>query len=376
MKKLILSSVCLSLVFFSCKKEESNVVQGPEIINKIPEFYSPDLLGRYGKSVPEITFIAGSESKILNPQDLDFNPTRPNELWIINKGTPNTGGSTVMLTAVGKFNQQYDYRQDGNAWHFMSQPSALSFSQNGNWATSHNILDANHQGGTFTGPTLWSSDLNTYARDAGPGTNGSHLDMLHTSPLSMGIESERDNLFWVFDGYNQNIVRYDFAADHGPGNHDHSDGRVHRYTQVSVKRDPLVPSHLVFDENKEWLYIVDGGNQRILRMNVTTGIKLRDLPLVNEPLEEYWEMTGVVVEEFISKSHALQQPSGIEINGNRLFVSDFATGEIVCFSLNAKQELGRISTGKTGITGIKIGEDKKIYFVCSSSNEVLRVDPK
>ena len=78
------------------------------------------------------------------------------------------------------------------------------------------LLDANRQGGTFAGPSLWNSDMNVYAIDPGSDANGdrlngSHLDMLHGSPYSMRIESA----FWVFDGYNGHIAWYNFAADHG-----------------------------------------------------------------------------------------------------------------------------------------------------------------
>lgn len=312
----------------SCKKEKD--IEPITVIekSKVPEFFYDG-----NNLMPKINVIANSDSKINVPQDLDFHPFRPNELWVINKGTENTGGSTVMLTEVGTPQQKFDYRRDGNAWHFMSLPSALSFSKNGNWATSANVLDANHNGGTFTGPTLWSSDLEIYAKDHGPDANGSHLDMLHTSPFTMGIESETENIFWAFDGYNGNIVKFDLAADHGPGQHYHGDGKVHRYTEIKVKREPNIPSHMVLDDNQQWLYIVDGGNQRILRMDIKTGNKLRDLPLINEELAEYWEITELVWEEFIPSSFGLKKPCGIEINENRLFISDYETGEVICFDL-------------------------------------------
>lgn len=369
-KQITYSLFILSIVISSCKKD--NEINPTEDTNKsiVPEFFK----GSNGLS-PEFLEIANSTSQIAIPQDLDFNPIRQNELWIINKGTENTGGSTVMLIEVGTPQQKYDYRRDGNAWHFMSLPSALSFSKNGNWATSANVLDANHSGGTFTGPTLWSSDLDIYAKDHGPGTNGSHLDMLHTSPYSMGIESESENIFWVFDGYNGNIVKYNFAADHGPGQHYHGDGKVHRYTEVKIKREPNVPSHMVLDNNLQWLYIVDGGNKRILRMNIQTGKKLRDLPLVNEELAEYWEMSGTIWEEFIPSSFGLNKPCGIEISENRLFVSDYETGEIICFDLNTKTEISRINTGSKGIMGITLGPDKLLYFVNSIKNNIQKINP-
>jgi hypothetical protein len=69
------------------------------------------------------------------------------------------------------------------------------------------------------------------------GGNGSHLDMLHGSPFSMGIAHEVDNVFWVCDDWNKDIVRYDFVGDHGPGNDDHSDAIVNRYENIGIDAD-------------------------------------------------------------------------------------------------------------------------------------------
>lgn len=361
--------VCGLTVLSSCKREEPSELEiSPSLV---PEFFA-----NASNTAPEIVLIANSSSRVSEPQDLDFHPHRPNELWIINKETASTGGSTVMLTDVGSPNQKFDYRKDGNAWHFMSLPSAIAFSENGNWATTANVLDANHNGGTFTGPTLWSSDLNIYAKNHGPGTNGSHLDMLHASPYSMGIAALFHNIFFVFDGYHGDIVKYNFAADHGPGMHYHGDGKVHRYTEVKVKRDPEVPSHMILDANTEWLYIVDGGNKRILRMNIRSGEKAGNLPLINEELDEYWEMKGVNWEEVVPSSFGLKRPCGIAINKNRLFVSDYETGEIICFNTQTKSEISRINTGQKGIMGIVLNTDNTLYFTNALTSQILKVNPK
>jgi outer membrane protein assembly factor BamB len=360
--------VSITLITQSCKKKEPTELEIAD--SSVPEFFA-----NATNVKPEFVLIADASARIKEPQDIDFNPTRPNELWIINKETAMTGGSTVMLTEVGTPNQKFDYRKDGNAWHFMSLPSAIAFGENGNWATTANVQDANHAGGSFTGPTLWSSNLDIYAKDHGPDKNGSHLDMLHTSPFSMGIAAEIDNIYWVFDGFNGNIVKFNFAADHGPGEHYHGDGKVHRYTEVKVKREPNVPSHMVLDAAKEWLYIVDGGNQRILRMNIKTGRKARDLPLVNEELAEYWEMLTVTWEEFIPSSFGLKKPCGIAIKDNRLFVSDYETGEVICFNIQTKAELARVNTGAKGIMGIALSRENVIYFANSLTNQILKIKP-
>jgi hypothetical protein len=355
------------------KEESSNeVVVAPKLKNDIPEFYKENEITQWGKELPQVKVVANINSRISSPNDLDFNPNRAGELWIVNEGTESTGGSTVMFTGLETNQQTFDLRKDENAWHFMSLPTAVAFSNNGDWAISPGVLDANHQGGTFTGPSLWSSDLSVYAMPSGG--NGSHLDMLHGSPYSMGIASEEENVYWVFDGYNGYLCKYDFGHDHGPGNDDHSDGKIFRYKEVKLKKNKTVPSHLVLDEQKKYLYIVDGGNKRILRVNILTGSKFRNLATTNEPLKEHAEMTGVEWEVFYDQN--LQNPCGIDLNGNRLFVSDFETGEIICIDINTKEEMARFNTGISGIRGIRIDAKNKLWFVSYAENTLNKIEPK
>ncbi|MGH1487653.1 MAG: hypothetical protein ACRBCI_15670 [Cellvibrionaceae bacterium] len=137
-------------------------------------------------------------------------------------------------------------------------------------------------------------------------TLGSHLDMLHESPMCMGIAWQKQNVYWVFDGCggpqfqpnkqiirghgenaslladamagraeeeydrrsckaNGDIVRYDFRVDHGAGFDDHCDGLIERFAIGQVKRVDGVPSHMVMW--KEHLFIADSGNKRIGRLN-------------------------------------------------------------------------------------------------------------
>ena len=63
---------------------------------------------------------------------------------------------------------------------------------------------------------------------------GSHIDMLHESPLGMGIAHDSGNSYWYFDGYYGHLVYYDFKEDHDIGMDDHSDGVVRRYLRHSA----------------------------------------------------------------------------------------------------------------------------------------------
>ena len=304
---------------------------------------------------------------------MDFHPSRENELWILNKGLENTGGSTVTISQAGMGDQKTEWRRDGNAWHFMAHPTALSFSKdNGNWATTAEILDANRQGGAFTGPSLWSSDMDVYARPSGG--NGSHLDMLHESPYSMGIEWDKGNAFWVYDGYNRTICWYDFVDDHGPGQSYHSDGKVHRYTDLVIKRKPGIASHMVLDHESGWLYIADPVNSRILKFNTTTGTKKKDITRSMEPLAENWEMTGADWKVFANTN--LSEPSGIELSDGVLYVTDHSNGEIIAYGADTGYELGRFKTELPGIMGIKADSKGHLWFVSTDSDEIYKLEPQ
>ncbi|MBI3135997.1 MAG: T9SS type A sorting domain-containing protein [Bacteroidetes bacterium] len=345
---------------------QKNVIVGPGI---------PNLVDNYLGIIPEQTVIANGSDGIEIPRDLDFHPTLSNnELWVILKSTEASGGKTVKISDAGEIGQTELVQQDDNAWHFMSLPTGIAFSENGNFATSPGVYDSNHDGGApFTGPALWSSDPAIYAQPSGG--NGSHLDMLHESPYSMGIAHESDNVFWVFDGQNNCVTRYDFGIDHGPGNSDHSDGIVRRYSGMGLSEDPAyeVSSHLVLDKATNWLYIVDTGNDRIVRLDITSGSQTGTFV----PYEGTFESSiygGYTSEVYVSTG--LTQPSGIDIVENRMIVSDYTTGQIMIYDISGSTvvELGQIQTGTPGIMGVKFGPDGKIWYVNAITNEVVRLE--
>jgi len=339
----------------------------------------PNIIDGYLNVTPTITTIASSSEGVATPRDLDFHPVLSNnELWVINKGTENSGGSTVTIFDAGGGTQTEELKQDGNAWHFMSLPTGIAFSsENSNFCTTTGVFDANHQGGAtgFTGPSLWSSDMSIYAEPSGG--NGSHLDMLHESPECQGVAHEIDNVFWVFDGYSSDIVRYDFVDDHGPGNDYHADAIVRRYADVTVTKDPNdhIVSGMVLDKETGWLYIVDHGADRVIRMDINTGSP-GGAPTYTapEPLTEYSTVTGYTVEDVVTTG--LIQPSGIDIIDNRMIVSDHANGDIIIYDITTMPaiELGRVVTGNPGVMGIKIGPEGKIWFVNATNSTVGRID--
>ena len=181
------------------------------------------------------------------------------------------GGSTVTFFDAGSEFQTSEYRKDSYSRHFMNTASALSFDEFGFFANTLECKDANNNvNGLFSGPTLWNSDFSVYANvnQDGP-LLGSHLDMIHQSPYSMGIEhAGQGNIYWVFDAYHSALVRYDFATPHEYGGHDHSDGKVWRYGDINLEREPGVSSHMVLnhdsDSNKKQDSLIQSRNDNLI----------------------------------------------------------------------------------------------------------------
>ena len=328
------------------------------------------------------TLVASSTNSLVSPVDLDFFPnqaTRPFELWILNQGTVSTGGSTVIVSNANKSTRTSKYVKDGNSWHFMSLASAIAFGDS-LWATSADVLDANHQTGRYTGPTLWSSDISIYGIVGNPSSsavNGSHLDMIHQSPYSKGIAFEKDLAYWVLDGYEGNIKRYDFGQPHQPGGSIHSAGLVRVYNDFQFTKHATLPSHIVIDANKKFLYGCDPVGKRIFRVDITTGTDNGPGTKVNtETLVEYQNYTGLVMKDIVTTN--LISPVGIDIYGNRLIVTDIATDEIIIFDIsNNYKEVGRIKlkyTASPDPMGIKVGPDGKIYFADKANKRVYMID--
>ncbi|MEO5585127.1 MAG: T9SS type A sorting domain-containing protein [Flavobacteriales bacterium] len=339
----------------------------------------PNIIDQYLYSTPSFTTVGSSSDQVSAPRDLDFHQDLArNELWVINKGTENSGGSTVTFFDAGGPAMTHQYKQDGNAWHFMSLPTAIAMSDNGNFGISSGVYDANHDGGMpFSGPSLWSSDMSIYAQPSGG--NGSHLDMLHESPYSQGMASETLNRFWVVDGNLGDIVMYDFKNPHVPGGSDHADAVVHRFDAFTITKDPNnnVVSHCVLDHSTDWLYVVDFGGQRVLRLAINSGtVGAPPTFGPHEGMAEYETITGATWEPVITTG--LVQPAGIEVIGDRLLVSDNATGDILVYDLNSAPpftQVGTIATGAPGIMGIKVGPDGRLWYVNTPDNEVVRIDP-
>ncbi len=333
------------------------------------------------------TEIASISDDLNVPRDLEFHPSpsRQNELWIVNRATD----SVTIVHNVGQPNQLSEQRLDSNRNHFMEEVSAIAF---GDWheefdyqfATaqeSRNTYNGQGNPNDFMGPALWPSSLSHFAeenQDSG-GLLGSHIDMLHESPLGVGIAHDSENVYWYNDGYYGELVRYDFQEDHDTGEDDHSDGKVSRYTDISLTRTPGVPGHMEMNHDNGILYIADTGAGRIIWVNtgdpgVKTNIMGDDSQM--EVLAEYSEVTGV---EWGILDSGLSFPSGIALHQGLLFVSQNGNGKITGYNLNDDGKgiihSRTVSTNAGSIMGLETGPSGKLWYVDSQNNQVIRMDP-
>jgi hypothetical protein len=335
-------------------------------------------LDKYLTGPVVLTEIGNSSHQVSQPRDLDFKPGT-NELWVANYGNSQGAGMVIFYNA-GRSNQSSQYRKDTHTGHFKIYPSAIAFGDDGFWANVNEIKSTAGPTSTFMGPALWTSDTAVFARVfqnnwVSGYPLGSHYDMLHQSPFAMGMAHDSALAYWVMDGHNGNICKYDFVMHHGPGYDDHSAGKIWRYTDVPVTRVAQVPSHMVMDKTSKWLYFIDGGSKKIKRMNTKSGAITGTLTVPStapEPLAGYWKVEGAVVEVLDSLS---TQPCSIDYYNDRLVVSDYTTGDIYLYNTSGTFTLlGKIVTGVPGIMGIKIGPDGRIWCVNHTQNKVYRID--
>lgn len=360
MKKSILLSITLMFVF---------------TISEAQVNYLDSYIG----TTPTLTTVATSSNQLNQPRDLDFKPGT-NELWVAQYGD-GMGGTMDIFYNAGLPSQSNQLRHDSHSDHFFYYPPAIAFSNIGEFGAVSEIQNTNASSPTFMGPSLWLADTNIFAKIWQNGwvtgyPLGSHIDMLHQSPFSMGIAWDTLKAYWVMDGWNGNICKYDFVADHGPGYDDHSAGKIYRYSDVTWTRVPLVPSHCVLDHTNHWLYFVDGGSKKIKRMDVNSATFAGNLTVpstANEPLAGYYNYTGAAVETIDSLS---TQPCGIDYYNGRLIVSDYTNGNIYLYDASGASVtiLDTIVTGHPGMMGIKVGPDGHIWCVNNTENKIYRLD--
>jgi len=322
------------------------------------------------------------------PRDLAFNPYRPGELWVVNRGDDGM----VIFSDTGTEDQDSDHIIDPYALHFMEEVSSIAWGPEDRFGTCHeseNTYNGNGPPNDFMGPTLWSADPDVFGETNDEAVDelsdqfgmhtdlGSHLDMLHESPLCMGIAWDEDNVYWVFDGSDGSIVRYDFKSDHGPGFDDHSDGEIGRYVTGDVDRQSNVPSHMELDHETGLLYIADSGNSRIAVLDTASGERGSNLS-VTEPGTEHYEMEDADLSTLVDgDDYNLDHPSGLALHEGILYVSDNDNSNILAFDLDGELlDYLELDVDKDALMGIDFGPDGNLYIVDSEDDELLRISAK
>lgn len=375
-----LATLAISVVLAGCGGGNSPSSGSPtNTADAAPVVRAPQIGdGKPGSVV--LTELLGPSAKLLKPRDLAFNPLRPNELWIVNWGDDSM---VIVMDALAS-TLTSERRKDAAANHFMAKPAGFAFGGNdtsfgkpGTFATcneSRNTYDDKAAPNDFMGPGLWSSDLSVFAM-MNPNGLGSHLDMLHNSPLCVGIAHESANVYWEFSGKTNSIVKYDFVKDNGIGNDEHADGAARRYINGQLKYVEGVVGHLVFNAADSMLYIADTGNGRIAKLDTNSGMIGRKLA-VKEPMAGFNEVDGAVLTDVVPGGGALVKPAGLELQDNLLFVSDNETSKILAYTLEG-EKVNELDTGLPpgSLAGMAFGPDKKLYFVDVIGNRVFRVDP-
>jgi sugar lactone lactonase YvrE len=329
--------------------------------------------GRHTSDAVEITTIIG-EGELREPTDIAFRPDAPNnELWITNRAT----FSMTIVRSPGTAEQMSTRHNALGNTHFMPKPSALAFGAPGFMATIHEI-DEPTQASTpadFMGPTLWPSDPTLFT-----GGHGSHLDMLHNTPNGVGIAWERDNVYWIVDGYHRSITRYDFALDHGPGQEDHSDGIIARCVEGMISYVPGVSAHAELDHETGLLYVADPGSGRVFALDTTSGTRGAEL-FPNYDGGEMYSVDNATLMTVIEGSEVgLVQPSGLAIHDDMIVVSDAASSVIAAFDLETYELLDWISIADVAapgsLRGIDFDAEGRLYVADVSGSRVLRIAPK
>ncbi len=332
-----------------------------------------------------IEVIADSSDQLDTPRDLAFNPDEPDQLWVANSppdSAPLEGGHMVVLhdANTDSPSSQTFHQSMGGSGHFFPSPAAFAFGLPGELATIHETHGETPRtaAGTpdeFMGPVLQATTLGIF--NAG---HTSHLDMLHDSPLGMGIAWDHDRVYWVFDGFHASLTRYDFVepppdVPGGLGGGDHSDGIIWRYLlQDSIKRVAGVPSHMVMDHDTGLLYVADTGNARVAVLDTTTGSQGAQYGGFDQCTQHYYS-GGEFWTHIDTNTVEFEHPSGVELHDGHLWVTDNATSRIYAISLDEAVVVDWLDTGLPAgsLMGITFDAEGRMYLVDALADQVLRV---
>eukprot|EP00462_Mataza_sp_D1_P018932 CAMPEP_0175131170 /NCGR_PEP_ID=MMETSP0087-20121206/6394_1 /TAXON_ID=136419 /ORGANISM="Unknown Unknown, Strain D1" /LENGTH=470 /DNA_ID=CAMNT_0016413431 /DNA_START=21 /DNA_END=1433 /DNA_ORIENTATION=- len=338
----------------------------------------------------EVLATGSSCTPLHRPLGLAFRPTAAGELYVANYNNDSVTVLDVSSVLEAGSNASIPCgieKKDSLAYHYMSHVTSLAFNHNGTefascqdstnrydqpeaWdaAIDHgfrkNITDPEaekvegREGNNNMGPSLWRTASfalenqfgNHVWRKDPNGTTlyGSHIDMLHQSPMCMGLVHSEGRVYYAVDaGWGNplqygSLVKYDFGPDHGEGGSDHTKAVVTRVRGFALKRVPAVAQQIALHKTSDGdvVFIADTGNGRVVKVRVWQGAQSAESPplsIKNHQLTAY-TYTDVPPQavEAIGKG-VLVSPSGVAVRAESstqellLFVSDFATSLVHVF---------------------------------------------
>jgi len=249
------------------------------------------------------------------------------------------------------------------------------------------------------GPTLYNSDpnnrnvVNRMGEICGDDEECYflHSDMLHESPACIGIAHDPEttsaygNVYWAFDTTGNQLdgqlVRFDFSQPHGPGSMDHSVAAIRRFPQVTLSRgDPGVHAGLVVHPTTRELFIAEPGANQVVMFNVDSGSFARtareEYPIYSNALPSFEYSIYECPDQRVFAS-GIDTPTGLAISpdGERLFVAERGSGEILVYEIATGSLLTRLETSLNMLGGLSFSpESKKLHFVDEETNSLYAVN--
>jgi sugar lactone lactonase YvrE len=326
----------------------------------------------------EITPIVNPADGIVDPRDVTLNPQfTAVQLWVVN------GDDTIVFyDNPGEDTQVPTRIADPYAWHALDNPTGIAFgfatvagNDNYTFATCHesvNDADGTRKADNRMGPTLWLSDPEVLGV-VSPNGFGSHLAQVHESPNCMGISFENATAYWVFDGNDGALVRYDFDDDEVIGDEDVAGSTIARY-DAGLSRVAGVPSGVLYDGRQAAVFVSDTGNGVVKRLLTTSGKRGETLPSTDAGTDHY-RVDGADVSVLIDGAlHGIERPSGLDLYDDTMFVADNATGIIWAFGLDGLP-IDYLDTGlgPGALRGLDVRSDTELWVVDGANDDIVRI---
>lgn len=432
----------------------------------------------------QVTRLPLAEGILTAPAGMALRPDQSQELWIANQGNDS-------LATIDVSNPEApvaSVRTDAYAEHFAARPTGIAFGVDDTFAIANNsnnelrgmrfVLNPERNeffvGNNFMGPTLFAAKTYALAGQNKPyladwpqpgighdppndmtptegcpleywsetaqqchwPREGSHLDMLHGSPLTMGIVHHEANAYFLLDGCgsrtetNQcrgdgHLVRYDFNHDHQEGNGYHGDGLIWRYPEVSYQRVGDIPSGMVIHGDRlyfantgagtlesialeggrvdvvvagwsgrternrvgpgviDWQHIPDSPGDGEEPANIDAWIATQGDPEAIAALGEAWIRPMEILSEYayvydvgpelFFAADWLSQPSALAADDAALYVADYGSGWLAALDWETGEVLWRQQTDLKAITGLVVAQPQMLYVVDGEENALAQV---